>query len=105
MFSEIFKKHALFYILFLQRKDCFKKEKKPIRILHVKDNLKINVCLLQAVQCIFSFLLKRVIFFSNNVASACCMLVFLPGDKTGESTVQGTNHAQWIIICLANNGK
>lgn len=60
IFSEIFKKHALFDILLLQREDYFlKKEKESIRILHISDSLKINVYLLQAAQCVFSFSLKR----------------------------------------------
>lgn len=61
IFSEIFKKPALFDILPLQREDYFfRKEKESIRILHISDSLKINIYLaLSSPVYLFLFIKER----------------------------------------------
>lgn len=63
--------------------------------MHISDSLKINVYLLQAAQCVFSFSLKRGNFIFKqclHLLVGCYFymngffLVFLPGVKMGEST-------------------
>lgn len=82
--------------MLLQIEDYFfKKEKESIRILHISDSLKINVYLLQAAQCVFSFSPKRgnFIFKQGLRLLVGCYFhmnvdfgIFLPGEKMGEST-------------------
>lgn len=58
--------------MLLQIEDYFfKKEKESIRILHISDSLKINVYLLQAAQCVFSFSPKR----GNFIFKQCLRLL------------------------------
>lgn len=98
--SQKYSKSMLDLIYCLYREIIFfKKEQEPIRILHISDSPKINIYLLQAAQCVFSFSLKR----GNFIFKQCCPCLLNFGIFTCIFTkwVKAQDKAQGILTCLA----